>query len=85
MDFLLEEYNNTLDFAEGILIDNNDHKITLLIGKERYPLSITKEWIEKMCYKYFGEHNYIYVSIRNSSRLILNNYKKGTTHYLDVK
>ncbi len=85
MDFSLEEYYNTLDFSEGIMIDNKDHKITLLIGRERYPLSITKEWIEKMCYKYFGDHNNIYVYIVNEHKLALHNHSKGKVHYLDVK
>ena len=80
-----EEYNNHLEFGEGIIVDPKTKKITLIIGDDKYNLEVDSKWLEKMCYKYFGDNKYIYVTIINKNRLNLYDRYNHRDHCLDVK
>ena len=80
-----EEYNNHLEFGEGIIVDPKTKKIALIIGDDKYDLELNSKWLEKMCYKYFGENNYIDVIIVNKNKLYLYDRYTHKDHRLDIK
>lgn len=80
-----EIYNNHLEFDEDIIVDHDTNKITLFIESNKYDLELDYKWLERMCYKYFGENNYINVSIVNKNRLNLYDKHRHRHYGLDVK
>ena len=80
-----EIYNNHLEFDEDIIVDHKTNNITLIIENNKYDLELNYKWLEKMCYKYFGENNYINVSIVNKNKLNLYDIYRHRNHILDVK
>ena len=77
---LEEEYSNYLEFGDGVSIDNETNRI--IINGEK--LNIDYKWLEKMCYKYFGENNHIVVSIINNKKLNLYDKYRHMDYKLDI-